>query len=232
MRMDFRPRGHHPPSTAPAGQCPCISPDWESPQGVPISAIIFGGRRTSTTPLVYQARSWQQGTYIGATMTSEKTAAAVGGLGELRHDPMAMLPFCGYHMADYWQHWLDIGERGGDKMPGVFHVNWFRRDEAGNWLWPGFGENMRVLKWIVDRVGGEGDATESAIGWLPTPEAVGFDELGIDRAAGETLLDVDSGAWLEEANERGEYLSGFGDKLPAAIRAENDDLISRLQSDS
>ncbi len=224
----------HPNSrfTAPASQCPCISPDWESPGGVPISAIIFGGRRSSTTPLVYQARSWQHGTYIGATMTSEKTAAAVGGLGELRHDPMAMLPFCGYHMADYWQHWLDIGERGGDKMPGVFHVNWFRRDEAGNWLWPGFGENMRVLKWIVDRVGGEGDATENAIGWLPTPEAVGFDELGLDAAASETLLDVDSGAWLEEANERGDYLSGFGDKLPAAIRAENDDLISRLQSDA
>ena len=163
-------------------------------------------------------------------MTSEKTAAAVGGLGELRHDPMSMLPFCGYHMADYWQHWLNVGERGGENMPEVFHVNWFRRDESGSWLWPGFGENMRVLKWIVDRVGGEGDAVESPVGWLPTPEAVGFDELGIGDAAGEALLEVDSEEWLAEANERGEYLAGFGEKLPAAIREENDVLITRLQS--
>ncbi len=221
----------HPNSrfTAPAGQCPCISPDWESPQGVPISAIIFGGRRTSTTPLVYQARSWQQGTYIGATMTSEKTAAAVGGLGELRHDPMAMLPFCGYHMADYWQHWLDVGETGGEKMPVVFHVNWFRRDGEGNWLWPGFGENMRVLKWIVDRVTGSGEAVDSPIGWLPTPEALGFEELGLEAVTGRTLLAVETEEWLAEARERAEYLAGFGEKLPESLAAENDALIQRLE---
>jgi phosphoenolpyruvate carboxykinase (GTP) len=222
----------HPNSrfTAPASQCPCISPDWESPEGVPISAIIFGGRRTSTSPLVYQARSWQHGTYIGATMTSEKTAAAVGGLGELRHDPMAMLPFCGYHMADYWQHWLEVGERGGDKMPGVFHVNWFRQDGEGNWLWPGFGENMRVLAWIVERVGGGGDAVDSPIGWLPTPEAVGFDELGIAPEAAQALLEVNPQEWLGEANERSEYLASFGEKLPAAIARENQAMVERLQA--
>lgn len=222
----------HPNSrfTAPASQCPCISPDWESPEGVPISAIIFGGRRTSTSPLVYQARSWQHGTYIGATMTSEKTAAAVGGLGELRHDPMAMLPFCGYHMADYWQHWLEVGERGGDKMPGVFHVNWFRQDGEGNWLWPGFGENMRVLAWIVERVGGGGDAVDSPIGWLPTPEAVGFDELGIAPEAAQALLEVNPQEWLDEANERSEYLASFGEKLPAAIARENQAMVERLQA--
>ncbi len=222
----------HPNSrfTAPAGQCPCISPDWESPEGVPISAIIFGGRRTSTAPLVYQARSWQHGTYIGATMTSEKTAAAVGGLGELRHDPMAMLPFCGYHMADYWQHWLEVGERGGDKMPGVFYVNWFRQDGEGNWLWPGFGENIRVLAWIVDRVGGGGDAVDSPIGWLPTPEAIGFDELGLTPEAAQALLEVNPQEWLDEANERSEYLASFGEKLPAAIDQENQSLVERLQA--
>ncbi len=222
----------HPNSrfTAPAGQCPCISPDWESPEGVPISAIIFGGRRTSTAPLVYQARSWQHGTYIGATMTSEKTAAAVGGLGELRHDPMAMLPFCGYHMADYWQHWLEVGERGGDKMPGVFYVNWFRQDGEGNWLWPGFGENIRVLAWIVDRVGGGGDAVDSPIGWLPTPEAIGFDELGLAPEAAQALLEVNPQEWLDEANERSEYLASFGEKLPAAIDQENQSLVERLQA--
>ena len=222
----------HPNSrfTAPAGQCPCISPDWESPEGVPISAIIFGGRRTSTAPLVYQARSWQHGTYIGATMTSEKTAAAVGGLGELRHDPMAMLPFCGYHMADYWQHWLEVGERGGDKMPGVFYVNWFRQDGEGNWLWPGFGENIRVLAWIVDRVGGGGDAVDSPIGWLPTPEAIGFDELGLTPEAAQALLEVNPQEWLDEANERSEYLASFGEKLPAAIDQENQSLMERLQA--
>ncbi len=222
----------HPNSrfTAPASQCPCISPDWESPEGVPISAIIFGGRRTSTAPLVYQARSWQHGTYIGATMTSEKTAAAVGGLGELRHDPMAMLPFCGYHMADYWQHWLEVGERGGDKMPGVFYVNWFRQDGEGNWLWPGFGENMRVLAWIVDRVGGGGDAVDSPIGWLPTPEAIGFDELGLTPEAAQALLEVNPQEWLDEANERSVYLASFGEKLPAAIWQENQSLVERLQA--
>ncbi|MCH8829670.1 MAG: phosphoenolpyruvate carboxykinase (GTP) [Planctomycetes bacterium] len=220
----------HPNSrfTAPAGQCPCISPDWEKPEGVPISAIIFGGRRSTRTPLVYQAFNWQHGTYIGATMASEKTAAAAGGLGQLRHDPMAMLPFCGYHMADYWQHWLDVGEKGGDKMPAVFHVNWFRQDDSGNWLWPGFGENMRVLSWIAARSRGEGDAVKTPIGFLPTAAEIGFHDIGISAADGETLLEVDQEEWKAEAAERAEYFQQFGEKLPAAIKAENDALLARL----
>lgn len=223
----------HPNSrfTAPASQCPCISDEWESPQGVPISAIVFGGRRSSVTPLVYQARDWQHGTYLGASMTSEKTAAATGGLGELRHDPMAMLPFCGYHMADYWQHWLDIGKIGGDKMPSVFHVNWFRKDDAGNWLWPGFGENMRVLEWIAKRSRGEGDAVETPIGALATAAELGFDELGISADAGKTLLNVDIAEWKSEADEREEYFKKFGDKLPAGIKEENDRLKANLANE-
>ncbi|MFQ5732504.1 MAG: phosphoenolpyruvate carboxykinase (GTP) [Planctomycetaceae bacterium] len=220
----------HPNSrfTAPAAQCPSISPDWENPQGVPISAIVFGGRRSTTTPLVYQSFNWRHGTYIGATMTSEKTAAAVGGLGQLRHDPMAMLPFCGYHMADYWQHYLDVGETGGDMMPAVFHVNWFRKDDAGNWLWPGFGENLRVLAWIAARCRGEGNAVETPIGYLPTAEDLGFTELGISPEAGAALLTVDPAEWKAEAEERAEYFQQFGDRLPAAIKAENDALLERL----
>jgi len=222
----------HPNSrfTAPAGQCPCISPEWESPQGVPISAIIFGGRRSTTTPLVYQAFNWVHGTYVGAMMTSEKTAAAVGGLGELRHDPMAMLPFCGYHMADYWQHWLNVGETGGDKMPDIFHVNWFRKSADGSWLWPGFGENMRVLKWIAARTQGKGTAVETPIGLLPTPEGIGFEELGLSEQTAAELLSVDPGQWLAEADEQAEYLQKFGEKLPAALQAEHDALRSRLQA--
>lgn len=220
----------HPNSrfTAPAGQCPCISPEWEDPQGVPISAIVFGGRRSTTAPLVYQAFNWRHGTYVGATMSSEKTAAAVGGLGELRHDPMAMLPFCGYHMADYWRHWLSVGERGGEQMPAVFHVNWFRKDAAGGWLWPGFRENMRVLAWIAGRARGEADALETPIGFLPRPEQLGFDELGISPAAGEALLKVDPDEWRIEADVRDKYFQRFGEKLPAAVQAENDALRARL----
>ena len=161
-------------------------------------------------------------------MTSEKTAAAVGGLGQLRHDPMAMLPFCGYHMADYWQHWLDIGQTGGDKLPMIFHVNWFRKDAAGNWLWPGFRENMRVLKWIAARTRGEGDAVETPIGHLPTPEALDFAGLGISAEDGRELLNVNAQEWNAEADERAEYFKQFGEKLPAAIAAENDALRDRL----
>ncbi len=221
----------HPNSrfTAPASQCPSISPDWEKPEGVPISAFIFGGRRTTTTPLIYQSFNWQHGTYVGATMTSEKTAAAIGGLGELRHDPMAMLPFCGYHMADYWQHWLDIGSKGGDQMPKIFHVNWFRKDVDGNWLWPGFGENMRVLKWITARTRGEGEVVETPIGYLPTAEALDLTGLGISQEAGKALLAVDHEQWNSEVEEREQYLSEFGDKLPTKIKAENDELRKRLR---
>ncbi len=222
----------HPNSrfTAPAGQCPCMSPEWESPHGVPISAIIFGGRRTTTAPLVYQAFNWQHGTYIGATMSSEKTAAAAGRLGELRHDPMAMLPFCGYHMADYWQHWLDVGQKGGEKMPAVFHVNWFRKDADGGWLWPGFGANMRVLQWIAARSRGQGEAVESPIGYLPSATAIDLTGLDVDATAMQTLLSVDTKAWQAEVEERTAYFKQFGDRLPTAIRAENDALRDRLDA--
>jgi phosphoenolpyruvate carboxykinase (GTP) len=220
----------HPNSrfTAPASQCPSISPDWERPEGVPISAIIFGGRRSTITPLVYEAFNWQHGTYLGATMTSEKTAAAVGNLGEMRHDPMAMLPFCGYHMADYWQHWLDVGKRGGGKMPRVFHVNWFRKSHDGKWLWPGYGANMRVLRWIVERVHGEGDAVESPIGFLPTPDAIDTSGLNVSDVALRELLHVDNDEWLAEAKEHSRYFRLFEDRMPQGIADENAALRRRL----
>ncbi len=209
----------HPNSrfTAPAPQCPSISPDWEKPEGVPIDAILFGGRRTTTIPLVYEAFHWRHGTFVGASMTSEKTAAAEGKVGELRHDPMAMLPFCGYHMADYWRHWINMGERGGNKMPRVFHVNWFRKDAAGHWLWPGFGENMRVLKWMVARVHGEVDAVKTPAGHVPHPESLGLAEMGITGPAAEELLGVDRDAWMAEADTRDRFFQRFGDKLPPEI---------------
>jgi len=222
----------HPNSrfTAPAGQCPSISPRWEDPHGVPLSAIIFGARRSTTAPLVYEAFNWRHGTYLGATMTSEKTAAAVGGLGELRHDPMAMLPFCGYHMGDYWQHWLDVGERGGDNMPRVFHVNWFRKDANGDYIWPGFGQNIRVLAWIAARCRNEAGAVDSPIGYLPTADALGFEELNISPHNRRELLGVPTSEWMAEVEQRADYLRQFGDKLPAAIKQENDALRERLKS--
>jgi len=224
----------HPNSrfTAPASQCPCISDEWEKPEGVPISAFIFGGRRSTTTPLVYQSFNWEHGTYVGATMTSEKTAAAAGAVGELRHDPMAMLPFCGYHMGDYWQHWLDMGERGGEKMPKVFHVNWFRKDKEGDFLWPGFGDNMRVLEWIIKRSTESAEAIETSIGYLPTVESLNLAGLDASSEVMDKLLDVNEGEWRREAAERGEYLEQFGEKLPAAMKAQNDTLASRLKANS
>ena len=221
----------HPNSrfTAPAAQCPCISPEWDNPQGVPISAIIFGGRRSTVMPLVYQAFHWQHGTYLGATMTSEKTAAAAGIIGELRHDPMAMLPFCGYHMGDYWQHWLDLGRRGGDHMPQLFHVNWFRKDAAGKFFWPGFGESIRVLQWIVERCRGTGKAYETPIGWLPTPDALDLHDLDLPAESLEMLLKVNLPAWKDEVAERRAFFERFGDRLPAAMTVENEALLARLQ---
>jgi phosphoenolpyruvate carboxykinase (GTP) len=195
---------------------------------VPISAIIFGGRRASVMPLVYQALSWQHGTYIGATMSSEKTAAAAGKVGELRRDPMAMLPFCGYHMADYWAHWLAMGRRGGDQMPRIFHVNWFRKDAAGKFFWPGFGESIRVLKWIAERCRGEGAAHESPIGWIPTVAALDAADLGLQQAAVDALLRIDRDEWRAEAAARETYLRGFGENLPPELLAENTRLIERL----
>lgn len=220
----------HPNSrfTAPASQCPCLSPEWENPAGVPISAIIFGGRRSSVMPLVYQAFNWQHGTYVGATMTSEKTAAASGQVGELRHDPMAMLPFCGYHMGDYWQHWLDMGQRGGSKMPQIFHVNWFRKDAAGKFFWPGFGESIRVLKWIAERCRGEGEAQETPVGLVPPHSGLDIADLGLESRALDALLAIDRAEWQNEVQERERFLQKFGEKPPAAIREENEALRSRL----
>jgi phosphoenolpyruvate carboxykinase (GTP) len=181
------------------------------------------------TPLVYQAFNWQHGTYLGATMTSEKTAAAAGTIGQLRHDPMAMLPFCGYHMGDYWQHWLDMGARGGDNMPALFHVNWFRKDRAGKFLWPGFGDNLRVLEWIVARAHGEGAAVETPIGLMPAPGDLDLEGLNLSPEGYDALFEVHRDEWLTEVKEREEFFRQFGDKLPAGIRAENEALCRRLR---
>lgn len=222
----------HPNSrfTAPAAQCPSISPEFENPAGVPIDAIVFGGRRSTTAPLVFEAFNWQHGTFLGATMTSEKTAAAAGKVGELRHDPMAMLPFCGYHMGDYWQHWLDVGAKGGDNVPRIFHVNWFRKDSDGKYLWPGFGENMNVLKWIIERCRGEGTAAETPIGYLPDPDAFDLSALGLATEDIETLFQVNRDEWREEVAQQEDYFQMFGDKLPAGIREELEALKSRLDT--
>jgi phosphoenolpyruvate carboxykinase (GTP) len=221
----------HPNSrfTTPATQNPVLAPNWEAPQGVPLSAIFFGGRRATTVPLVFGARNWQHGVYLGATMASETTAAATGAVGVVRRDPMAMLPFCGYNMADYWGHWLRMGERATN-APGVFQVNWFRKDADGRFIWPGFGQNMRVLRWIRDVVRGEaGDSVrETPIGLMPTAEAIGASELGLTAEQAETLLSVDRDEWRREADDQEKFLNGFGDRLPAEMREELATLRARL----
>ena len=225
----------HPNSrfTAPAENCPCISPEFNNPEGVPISAIIFGGRRAKTTPLVYQSFDWAHGTFIGSAVSSETTAAAAGAVGVLRHDPMAMKPFCGYNMGDYWQHWLDMGETLGDKAPKIFNVNWFKTDDEGNFLWPGFGDNMRVLDWIVKRCEGTIDAVETPIGYEPKPEDINVDGLVYEGKQFTTedvasLLELDTNLWKDEVKELREFYKQFGDKLPAKIKEELDALEARL----
>ena len=225
----------HPNSrfTAPAENCPCISPEFNNPEGVPISAIIFGGRRAKTTPLVYQSFDWAHGTFIGSAVSSETTAAAAGAVGVLRHDPMAMKPFCGYNMGDYWQHWLDMGETLGDKAPKIFNVNWFKTDDEGNFLWPGFGDNMRVLDWIVKRCEGTIDAVETPIGYEPKPEDINVDGLVYEGKQFTTedvasLLELDIDLWKDEVKELREFYKQFGDKLPAKIKEELDALEARL----
>ncbi len=216
--------------TAPAKQCPVIADNWEDPAGVPIDAILFGGRRASVVPLVNEAFSWPHATFLGSIMSSEKTAAAAGKVGQLRRDPMAMLPFCGYHMADYWSHWLDMGRTGGEGMPKVFYVNWFRKSPEGKLLWPGFGENSRVLKWVFERCAGEADADPTPIGMLPTPDALDLDGLGLDDACIAQLLEVDTQGWLDEIPLIREHYAQFGDKLPQALVAELDALEERLKA--
>ncbi|HEX7010692.1 MAG TPA: phosphoenolpyruvate carboxykinase (GTP) [Phycisphaeraceae bacterium] len=222
--------------TAPARQCPVIAPEWEDPQGVPISAILVGGRRATVVPLVNEARSWVHGTFLASVMSSEKTAAAAGKVGEVRRDPMAMLPFCGYHMADYWQHWLNMGQRGGadgssfGKMPRIFYVNWFRKNEQGKFIWPGFGENARVLAWIFDRCDGQGAYVETPIGHLPTPDAIDTSGLSIPAQDMQQLLSIDVEGWKQEIASIREHYARFGDKLPQRLAQELDDLDKRLQA--
>ncbi len=223
----------HPNSrfTAPAINCPCISPEFNNPKGVPISAIVFGGRRAKTAPLVYQSFDWQHGTFVGSIMASETTAAAAGAVGVVRRDPMAMLPFCGYHMGDYWAHWLEMGKKLGDKAPLIFNVNWFRTDDEGHFIWPGFGDNMRVLEWIIDRCEGKADAVETAIGYEPKPEDINIEGLesdGITLDVIKGLLDVDKALWKTEAVGIREFYGKFGAKLPKEMTEELDKLEARL----
>ncbi|HXN99327.1 MAG TPA: phosphoenolpyruvate carboxykinase (GTP) [Candidatus Acidoferrales bacterium] len=217
--------------TVAAKQSPSISAHWEDPEGIPISAIIFGGRRAHVAPLVYQSRDWQHGVFVGATMASETTAATTGAVGVTRRDPMAMIPFCGYNMADYFRHWLEMGSRL-ENAPKIFHVNWFRKDASGKLLWPGYGENVRVLKWMLDRIEGRADATETPIGDVPTPGSLDLDGLSISRQALDELLRVDPGDWIEEVAATGKFFEKFGTRLPDEIRAEHKYLADRLQRSS
>lgn len=219
----------HPNSrfTAPAVNCPCISSEFENPEGVPLDAIIFGGRRAKTTPLVYESKSWENGVFIGSIMASETTAAAAGAVGVVRRDPMAMLPFCGYNMGDYFAHWLDMKNKS-DKLPKIFNVNWFRTDENGHFIWPGFGDNMRVLDWIIKRCEGAVDADETAIGFVPKAEDINIDGLDINIETLKGLLDVDKDMWKSEAEGIEEFYTKFGDKLPETLRAELESLKANL----
>lgn len=222
----------HPNSryTTPAAQCPIIDPNWENPNGVPISAILFGGRRATTVPLVFEAFDWQHGTFIGSIASSERTAAAAGTVGELRRDPMAMLPFCGYNMGDYFAHWLEMGgNTDASKLPKIFYVNWFRKDADGGWLWPGFGENSRVLKWIVERVSGNGDAVETPIGYLPESGAIDTSGLDVTDDQMAELLDVNVEEWLNEIESIREHYARFEETLPEALSDELAALEARLR---
>ena len=222
----------HPNSryTTPAAQCPIIDPNWENPSGVPISAILFGGRRATTVPLVFEAFDWQHGTFIGSIASSERTAAAAGTVGELRRDPMAMLPFCGYNMGDYFAHWLEMGKNtDASKLPKIFYVNWFRKDADGGWLWPGFGENSRVLKWIVERVSGKGEAVETPIGYLPESGAIDTSGLDVTDEQMAELLEVDVEEWLNEIASIREHYARFEETLPEALSDELAALEARLR---
>ena len=215
--------------TVPASQDPAIASEWEDPAGVPISAILFGGRRASVVPLVFQSRDWDHGVFLGSIMASETTAAQAGAVGNLRRDPFAMLPFCGYNMADYFQHWLDVGASSDEsKLPKIFYVNWFRRGDDGRWLWPGYGENSRVLEWVFERVAGRGDALETPIGAVPTMASLNTEGLDMSDADVEELLRVDKDEWRKEVPLIREHFATFGDRLPDSLLGAVDDLEQRL----
>jgi phosphoenolpyruvate carboxykinase (GTP) len=225
----------HPNSrfTAPLSQCPTIDPAWDDPNGVPISAIIFGGRRSTTVPLVYQAFNWKHGTFLGASVASEQTAAAEGKLGSLRHDPFAMIPFCGYNMADYFAHWLNIGSKSTeDKLPKIFFVNWFKKSSEGKFMWPGFGENSRVLKWIFDRCDAEGDAqaNKTAIGYIPKEGALDVSGLDVSPQVMQELFKLNPAEWLSDIGSMRKFLSQFGEKVPKGITEELDGLEKRIST--
>jgi phosphoenolpyruvate carboxykinase (GTP) len=233
-RADWTPDAGEPSShpnsrfCTPAGQCPIIAPEWEDPAGVPIDAFLFGGRRSTVVPLVTEARDWEHGTFLGATMSSETTAAAAGQVGKLRFDPMAMLPFCGYNMASYFAHWLKLGHREGAVLPRIFVVNWFRKDDEGHFIWPGFGENSRVLAWVFRRCEGTADGADTVLGTVPTADSLDTDGLDLDAAALEDLLTVDPDAFRQQLPQVREHLARFGDDLPAEIRAQFDQLEGGL----
>jgi phosphoenolpyruvate carboxykinase (GTP) len=227
-----RRKAAHPNArfTVPAAQCPVIGSEWQDPKGVPISAILFGGRRATTIPLVNEALSWQHGTFLGSIMASETTAAAAGTVGNLRRDPMAMLPFCGYHMGDYFAHWLKMGTTGGDKMPKIFYVNWFRKSDQGKFLWPGYGENSRVLKWVFERCDGKAKAVATPIGNVPTPDAIDRSGLPVSDNDIKALLAVDKEGWLAEIPSIREHFAKFGDRLPQGLVDEVNALEKRLKA--
>jgi len=219
----------HPNSrfTAPAGQCPSIDPDWENPKGVPISAFMFGGRVSNNFPLVYQAYNWEHGVHMAATMGSEATAAAIGQEA-MRRDPMAMLPFCGYNMADYWRHWIKIGRQSVATPPRIFRVNWFRKDDNGKFIWPGFGQNMRALKWIIDRCHGRGLGVESPLGWVPSYEELEWKGLDFSKENFYAIMNIDRERARKEASDQEELFTRFGDHLPRELELERELMLSRL----
>jgi phosphoenolpyruvate carboxykinase (GTP) len=237
LRRDVYPDSRFPAAhansrfTVPASQCPVIDPDWEKPEGVPIDAIIFGGRRSSAVPLVFEANSWQHGVFVGATMNSETTAAAAGARGVLRPDPFAMKPFCGYNVGDYFSHWLSMEKNAPEpgKLPKIFHVNWFKKDDAGQFVWPGFGENARVLKWIVERCEGEAEATESVVGKVPTPASLDTSNLNLSPEVVADLLEVDPAEWEQEASRQRSFLKSLGDRVPKELFDEVDALAARCK---
>lgn len=236
---DWQGRKHDPETTGPAAhpnarftvsasQCPSFSPQGNAPQGVPISAIIFGGRRSTVAPLVFEALDWQHGVFAGAAMASETTAAATGAVGKVRRDPMAMKPFCGYNFGDYWAHWMSFGEKS-DKLPRIFHVNWFRKDDNGKFMWPGFGDNMRVLEWILKRCENEIDAAKTPIGYVPELDALNLDGLNLDRASVQSLLSIDPRIWRQEIDEIEAYFDTFGERVPQQLRDQAERIKAALE---